>query len=294
MRPRFLSVERAASSSARLREVEGASPKKKAHPRPVRPPSEEDETGPRQERSSAARPVRPPPAPPPPPRRSRSSARTHPSTKVVDDKNDRKKKDQEDKKQDVKKESAPQEEEQRAGTHPSTKVVDEKNDRKNKDQEDKKQDLKKEKRKDDVKKDVKKDNTKKEKPKKEGKVPQAGGTVKTKSASTCGQDIGAMIEIHQKDLSGMLEERKVKKKKLEDFNFWIRSLEGPIAEAQAKIKWLQSQRADHEKEMEAQVGEMGKIKVLLKLCRRYGGSGKQKKRVGKQRRIHERKRSVSE
>ena len=254
MRPRFLSVERAASSSARLREVEGASPKKKAHPRPVRPPSEEDETGPRQERSSAARPVRPPPAPPPPPRRSRSSARTHPSTKVVDDKNDRKKKDQEDKKQDVKKE----------------------------------------KRKDDVKKDVKKDNTKKEKPKKEGKVPQAGGTVKTKSASTCGQDIGAMIEIHQKDLSGMLEERKVKKKKLEDFNERIRSFEGPIAEAQAKIKWLQSQRADHEKEMEAQVGEMGKIKVLLKLCRRYGGSGKQKKRVGKQRRIHERKRSVSE
>ena len=288
MRPRFLSVERAASSSARLREVEGASPKKKAHPRPVRPPSEEDETGPRQERSSAARPVRPPPAPPPPPRRSRSSARTHPSTKVVDDKNDRK----------------------------------------NKDQEDKKQDVKKEKRKDDVKKDVKKDNTKKEKPKKEGKVPQAGGTVKTKSASstceqdieamieihqkdlsgmleerkvkktksasTCGQDIGAMIEIHQEDLSGMLEERKVKKKTLEDFNERIRSFEGPIAEAQAKIKWLQSQRADHEKEMEAQVGEMGKIKVLLKLCRRYGGSGKQKKRVGKQRRIHERKRSVSE
>ena len=254
MRPRFLSVERAASSSARLREVEGASPKKKAHPRPVRPPSEEDETGPRQERSSAARPVRPPPAPPPPPRRSRSSARTHPSTKVVDDKNDRKKKDQEDKKQDVKKE----------------------------------------KRKDDVKKDVKKDNTKKEKPKKEGKVPQAGGTVKTKSASTCGQDIGAMIEIHQKDLSGMLEERKVKKKKLEDFNERIRSFEGPIAEAQAKIKWLQSQRADHEKEMEAQVGEMGKIKVLLKLCRDIKVLLKLKKRFRKQRRIHERKRSVLE
>ena len=119
--------------------------------------------------------------------------------------------------------------------------------------------------------------------------------MKTKSASsTCEQDIEAMIEIHQKDLSGMLEERKAKNKKLEDFNERIRSFEGPIAEAQAKIKWLQSQRADHEKEMEAQVGEMGKIKVLLKLCRRYGGSGKQKKRVGKQRRIHERKRSVSE
>jgi glutamate synthase domain-containing protein 3 len=105
-------------------------------------------------------------------------------------------------------------EEERAGTHPSTKVVDDKNDRKKKDQEDKKQDVKKEKRKDDVKKDVKKDNTKKEKPKKEGKVPQARGTVKTKSASTCGQDIGAMMEIHQKDMSGVLEERKVTKKNL--------------------------------------------------------------------------------
>jgi len=164
-------------------------------------------------------------------------------------------------------------EEERAGTHPSTKVVDDKNDRKKKDQEDKKQDVKKEKRKDDVKKDVKKDNTKKEKPKKEGKVPpQARGTVKTKSASTCGQEIGTMIEIHQKDLSGMLEERKVKKKKLEDFNERIRSFEGPIAEAQVKIKWLQSERADHEKEMEAQVGEMGKIKALLELCKNVKGS----------------------
>jgi hypothetical protein len=253
VRPRVHMVERAASSSMRLHEVEGATPKKKAHPRHspaqhffngvavVRPPSEEDDRGfIRQEKSSAARPVRPPPASPPP-RRSRIMAAAQ--------------------------------EEERAGTHPSTKVVDDKNDdRKKKDQEDKKKDVKKEKRKDDVKKDVKKDNTKKEKPKKEGKVPQARGTVKTKSASTCGQEIGTMIEIHQKDLSCMLRACLVKKKKLREIDEKIRFIGGPIAQAQAKIKWLESERADHEKEIEAQVGDMEKKKALLELCKNVRGS----------------------